>query len=583
VRLSHLASLDVAAGRLIIVEAVFDDRAPGGDGDGIAEPGETGALALPLLNEGECGLESVEAALASADHLVAVLAGEAPYADAPPGSLVASVAAPFVVSIAPEAPTSEAATLALALSAAGHSYDYAETLDVRLIVEDEPTTLPSGPDAYGYYAYDSTDTQYLEHPVYDWIDIAPPGPGEHIRYVSSGDDRMRAVLLPFAFTYYGRFDSYLSIGSNGVVAIGVSDYVFGDNSPIPDLHGPESMIAPFWDDLNPAIGGDVYRWHDEEGHRYVIQYEGVLRAESEEPETFQVILLDPNYHPTPSGDGAIVFQYEDVSGTDECTVGIENQYQDDGIQCSFDGEYDAHVPELAGGLAILFTTDPPSSPEAPWLVVRHLTVRDSSGGNGNGIAEAGETVSLVFALENLGTADATELELTLSAEDSTITVVDGHAVMGDLPVGESGTNGGDPFSATIASEPGSGAATLWIALGGSAGQVQSALRHDLVVAEPSAVQGLALAPCHPNPFTGGTTVRLELPGGGRAVHRVLVRIYNVAGRLVATPFDAELPPGTHDITWDGRGADGERAASGVYFVRADAAGATRTRKAVLLR
>jgi hypothetical protein len=136
---------------------------------------------------------------------------------------------------------------------------------------------------------------------------------------------------------------------------------------------------------------------------------------------------------------------------------------------------------------------------------------------------------------------------------------------------------------TVAPGASAGTATLWIALGGSAGQAQSALRYDLAVAEPEATEAMALAPCRPNPFTGGTTLALDLPGGGRAAHRVLVRIYNVAGRLVATAFDGELPPGTHDVTWNGSGTEGERAASGVYFIRADAAGATRTRKAVLLK
>jgi flagellar hook assembly protein FlgD len=78
-------------------------------------------------------------------------------------------------------------------------------------------------------------------------------------------------------------------------------------------------------------------------------------------------------------------------------------------------------------------------------------------------------------------------------------------------------------------------------------------------------------------------MRIDLPGDDRASYRVLVRVYNVAGRLVATPFDGELPPGSHLITWDGNGGDGARAASGVYFLRADAAGATRIRKAVILR
>jgi hypothetical protein len=583
-RLSYIPPVDVAAGRLILEASAFDDRAPGGNGDGLADPGETGALRLELLNVGECGLTSIEAALASADAAVAVLAGDARYADAPAGSLVANAAEPFIVSIAPGAPTSETASLTLTLSSQGHSYDCAETLDVYLTIEEDPATLATGPDAYGYYAYDSADTQYLEHPSYDWVDIAPPGPGDYIRYVSTGDDRMKLETLPFPFTYYGTAESYISIGSNGVIAFGAADYVFGDNSPIPNLHGPASMVAPFWDDLDPSLGGDVYAWHDQQGHRYVIQYEGVLRAGTGAPETFEVILLDPAHHPTASGDGAIIFQYESVLEAAECTIGIENQQQDDGIEYAFDGTYDGHASEVAGGLAILFTTDPPASPAAPWLVLRSAAVEDSAQGNGDGVAEPGETVSLVFGLANLGTADATDLSLVLTGEDSTVIVVDGAAAVEDIPAGGAGTNADDPFSVAVSASAVEGRAALWVTLGGPAGHSQSALRYDLVVGSPAvAVRSLALAPCHPNPFGSGTAMRIDLPDGGRELHRVLVRVYNVAGRLVATAFDGELPAGSHEIAWDGNGADGERAASGVYFIRADAAGATRTRKAVLLR
>jgi len=48
--------------------------------------------------------------------------------------------------------------------------------------------------------------------------------------------------------------------------------------------------------------------------------------------------------------------------------------------------------------------------------------------------------------------------------------------------------------------------------------------------------------------------------------RVVIRIYDVAGRLVHT-FEESQPAGNHGIVWDGRGTDGQRVPSGIYFYR----------------
>ena len=36
---------------------------------------------------------------------------------------------------------------------------------------------PMPPDSYGYWAYDHTDIEYSEYPIYDWIDINPDNGG----------------------------------------------------------------------------------------------------------------------------------------------------------------------------------------------------------------------------------------------------------------------------------------------------------------------------------------------------------------------------------------------------------------------
>ncbi len=96
-----------------------------------------------------------------------------------------------------------------------------------------------------------------------------------------------------------------------------------------------------------------------------------------------------------------------------------------------------------------------------------------------------------------------------------------------------------------------------------------------------------LAPS-PNPFNPQTTIAYTLAAPGR----VTIRVHDIAGRVVRTLVDDERDAGEHATTWDGTTATGDRAASGVYFVRMTTAGRgeataaraeTRQQKLVLLK
>jgi hypothetical protein len=83
----------------------------------------------------------------------------------------------------------------------------------------------------------------------------------------------------------------------------------------------------------------------------------------------------------------------------------------------------------------------------------------------------------------------------------------------------------------------------------------------------------------PNPFRLATSVAFDLPRAGR----VRVTVHDVAGREVRVLADGALPAGRHVRAWDGRGADGRPAASGVYLIRAGLPGAATAVRAVRLR
>lgn len=84
---------------------------------------------------------------------------------------------------------------------------------------------------------------------------------------------------------------------------------------------------------------------------------------------------------------------------------------------------------------------------------------------------------------------------------------------------------------------------------------------------------------YPNPFNPNTTIAYRLAEGSN----VKLRIYDVAGKLVATLVDRDQSAGPHSIVWNGKTDIGRQASSGVYFYRLDADGETITRKLTLLK
>lgn len=83
----------------------------------------------------------------------------------------------------------------------------------------------------------------------------------------------------------------------------------------------------------------------------------------------------------------------------------------------------------------------------------------------------------------------------------------------------------------------------------------------------------------PNPFSSSTTYSFYLPSPGKA----RLRVYDIAGRLVTTLIDADLPAGPHQISWDGTDGRGSRLSNGVYLIHLKVKGKTFTQKSILLR
>lgn len=83
----------------------------------------------------------------------------------------------------------------------------------------------------------------------------------------------------------------------------------------------------------------------------------------------------------------------------------------------------------------------------------------------------------------------------------------------------------------------------------------------------------------PNPFNPVTRIHFTLERGGRTT----LRIFDVAGRLVSTLVDRDLPAGRHSVTWRGTDAQGRQMATGVYFYELRGDGEAVTKSMVLLK
>jgi hypothetical protein len=98
--------------------------------------------------------------------------------------------------------------------------------------------------------------------------------------------------------------------------------------------------------------------------------------------------------------------------------------------------------------------------------------------------------------------------------------------------------------------------------------------------EDGEIRRLALAQNYPNPFNPVTEVAFTVPEGGG---RVRLTVHNVAGRVVRTLLDSELPAGPAHVSWDGTDDAGRPLASGVYFARLASNEESAFRKMTLLK
>src|ERR1044072_5481101 len=80
---------------------------------------------------------------------------------------------------------------------------------------------------------------------------------------------------------------------------------------------------------------------------------------------------------------------------------------------------------------------------------------------------------------------------------------------------------------------------------------------------------------YPNPFNPSTKIKFEVPAGN---HSVLLKVFDVTGREVATLVNENLKPGTYEADFDG-----SKFASGIYFYKLVSGDFVQVKKMVLVK
>jgi hypothetical protein len=570
-------AVPVHSGILRFQLAVLNDSPPAGNGNGRLGASESGRLRIAIRNDGGGPLEGVALTLRSLDSTVVVEDSFGFYGRAFARETLSGAVDMFGVTAGPGKPPTAPVQFRVSVRASGVTYEYADTFSFSLPGEQSVSGEPTGPDAYGYWCYDNTDSASGRAPAYSWFELAPPGPGYFVPVVSDSDAGTTTLQLPFQFRMYGLADNFLSVCSNGFLALGYTTYRSGTNRPIPDSLGPPMMIAPFWDDLNPDENrngyGTAYQYYDTTNHRWILQYTDF--AHYNQPnirEKFQVILLDPAYYPTPTNDGEILMLYNRVALGSSCTVGIEDNTETRGIQYLYNNGYDPGAAWLQAGRALRFTTLPPLSSERPWLVLSSARVSDSAYGNNNGVFEAGETLTVVLTVRNRGAAEAANSAALLRSLEPDCGVLDSTAALGTIPAGGQAANTGDELVCRVTPLPGDSIIELGVVLTANGyattGYLSFGLTGVTSVAEPARIQprATALGLVRPLPLVGEATVQYSL---GRTA-TVDLALFDATGRRVQTLARGGFAPGSYSAR-----IAGANLAEGVYFCRLavdDAAG-----------
>lgn len=555
-------------------------------------PGAETDVSVTVRNEGSVSAGAVRAVLRSLNpELLTVIDSTAEFGTMSPGA-AAAVQTPFRVRASARAAMGAVANLQLILTSA-EGYESRTGFALPLGAADH--TSPLGGSRYGYWAYDNSDTDYPDAtPLYEWTEISSAygGRGTLLSLDSNLNDDTdpnQAVIVPlsFPFRFFGRTYDRMKVSDNGWVAFDLGNVYDFDfyNWSMPTPYGNGAKLAAFWDNLYPGkkdardniVGDGVYVWPDSVGHRFFIEWSRIGNADQSgsattpplfftDLQTFQIVLHDPAFYPTPTGDGMIEYRYKQILNVDHgrmySTVGIMDAAGSDGIEYTYSNVYPAQAAPLSPGLAIRWTTQPPRY--VPFAFASFRAAR-AAGGVSLSWEPVDERPRGAYRVDRAG-EDGVFRPVSLPSGGGigaagTPVTLDG-AARGFV---DATANPGAPWQYRISSTDPVGRET-----------VLGPFAYEPTSAPPPAfsldVEGA-------NPFRGVSRLSWSLLTAGE----ISLQVYAVDGRTVRTLLHGARPAGRGTLSWDGRDDAGRPCPAGMYWVRLQSGDERRSARLLLVR
>ncbi|MFQ6128447.1 MAG: CARDB domain-containing protein [Thermoplasmata archaeon] len=240
-----------------------------------------------------------------------------------------------------------------------------------------------GPDGFGYVWTDSN----LPAPTvtYGWVDGVTGG----IATGLSDDDNTGFIPLGFTFNFYGIDYAEVAICSNGWISFtNISSTLWG---MIPDPATPNTVIAPFWEDLNPSAAGEIYFLSDTISvpSKFIVTWDAVPIFGTTDYQTFEIVLYE---------NGEIWLQYQALVNPGTPTVGIENENGDVGL---------TYPMSLSNSLAVRFSVP---------MLDHDIAVRNLQAPS---FLQPGESTFLNATIENIGLNDEFNINVNFTINGTT--------------------------------------------------------------------------------------------------------------------------------------------------------------------
>ncbi|MBZ0263949.1 carboxypeptidase regulatory-like domain-containing protein, partial [bacterium] len=334
------------------------------------DPGDEATVSVRVKNVGGSNAAAGTAILETLDPFLGVVNSEANITSMNVG--VERVAGTFTVAAHPETFSGHMARAQLILNTDEGQVD---TVQFSFPIGSRSASDPSGPDSYGYYAFEDQDAGFELSPVYEWVEINPEennfdfqGEELPISDPAENTDDSEVIELPFMVQYYGESFNEMTVFGNGYISMGTAyaDVAAARNFPIPSAAGAGWMIAPYWDELRTTGDASILTYWDEENGRFIVEWSNIRNGSGNDLGSFEVIFYTQDARPTYTGDTDIIFQYGDDFDDQQgnmsydvpwYTTGIENGGQDDGIQIMYWNQASPGAHRPVDGTAILFSTN----------------------------------------------------------------------------------------------------------------------------------------------------------------------------------------------------------------------------------